>query len=332
MKKWKLVFFVSVISVFLITMSACQGATSEPSAAEESAEADSDLTFAFLVQGLDDLFILDLVDGAKKKAEELGITLLVGDGEFIIERQLEQAESFIVQGVDLIILQAFDMSGGAPVVERANEAGIPIVLDCTSVDNALEADGFVGSDNVDAGRIQGEYLVKLLDGKAEVGYLRGPLGSSAEINRTEGFMEVIKDYPGINIVVDLPADWSRDVALEHVENWLNAGRQFDAIIAQDDGMALGASIAVTEAGLKDDIFIMGIDAIEEGLMGIKEGKIDATVFQPAFEQGYQGVEFAYNLITGATLPEPKDEYVVHPVEIIIPFVLVTPDDVDKYLK
>ena len=82
---------------------------------------------------------------------------------------------------------------------------------------------------------------KILNGKkGDIGYIRGPLGSSAEINRTTGFLEVLKKHPEITIIVDLPADWDRDKALKHTENWLISGKNFDAIIAQDDGMGIGA--------------------------------------------------------------------------------------------
>ena len=328
-----LVFSVAITMVFAAgckETAAAETAAAETAAAETAA-AEKELFFGLSTQGIDEVFMIILVEGAQKKADELGVKLAAGDAEFLMEKQMEQSESFIMQGVDVLILQALDMSGGAPIAVLAEEAGVPVIAVCTTITNMDKTEGFVGSDDVFAGRIQAEYMIEKLGEEVKVAYIRGPLGSSAEINRTKGFMDVIKDYPGIEIVSDAPADWSRDEALAHVENWLVSGREFDAVIAHDDGMAIGASIAVIEAGKKDEIFIMGIDGVRDGLEAVQSGAIDGSAFQDAYYQGYYSVEWAYNLVTGGPFPASKTDYFAHPIEMIIPFELITPENVDDYV-
>jgi inositol transport system substrate-binding protein len=110
--------------------------------------------------------------------------------------------------------------------------------------------------------------------------------------------------------------------MELTENWLTSGNPINAVVGQNDEMAMGALLAIEAQGKQDEIFVIGIDAIADALQAVKDGRLDATVFQDGQGQGYGSVDVAYRLIQGEDVPFMND----------IPFVLVTSENVDKFIK
>lgn len=162
-------------------------------------------------------------------------------------------------------------------------------------------------------------MVEKLGGKGNVAVLRGPLGAFAEQGRFRGYEAVFTANPDIEVVFDQTANWQREEAMALVENWLTTGTQIDAIICQNDGMALGALEAVKAAGKKDQIIITGIDAIQDALDSVKAGELDATCFQDAIGQGKGALDMAVRAAKGEKIERNN-----------IPFELVTKDNVDGY--
>lgn len=293
----------------------------ESTTASETATAKT-FTIGATYQDLTNEYIATLASACKAQAEALGMTYLEADGQGSAETQISQIENFIEQGVDAIILNAYEADGCAPAVEKANAAGIPIFEVCTKTTNVDLATGFVGSDDVDAGKIETQFIADLIGGKGNIAYIRGPLGHSAEIARGQGYTDIAASYPDMKIVFDQTANWSRDEGLTLVENWLQTGTEIDAVIAQNDEMALGAYKAIEAAGLTDKIPVIGIDAIADALQSVKDGGLSATVFQDAAGQGKQVVQAAFDLLSGKQIEK----------SYMIPFVLVTKDTVDQYIK
>ena len=185
--------------------------------------------------------------------------------------------------------------------------------------NLDKADAYVGSNDQEAGRIAATYIAKLLNGKGNIALIRGPNGHSAEIQRTEGIMEVLNTHPDMKIIFDQSGNWDRTQGLELMENWLSTGKPLQAVIAQNDEMALGAQKAIEASGRQKDILVIGIDAIPDALRAVKEGKLCATVFQDARGQGALALELAVKLCEGK--PVEHTNY--------IPFQLITKENVGK---
>ena len=162
-----------------------------------------------------------------------------------------------------------------------------------------------------------------MGGEGKVALLLGPMGSDAQIGRSEGYQAVIDESGGkIEVVYELTANWVTDEALSIVETWLSSGKEINAIVAQNDGMALGALKAVEDAKLQDKILVYGLDATDEALAAVKDGRLKATVSQSTTLQGQKAMEAAFDIVNGKEVPD----------EVLVDFTLITIDNVDEFLK
>ena len=271
-------------------------------------------------QNLQNEFIINIQDAVRSKAEELNVELIELDAQGKAETQISQIENFIARGVDAIILNPYDKEGSSPAVTIAAREKVPIVVVNAIVSNLDKASAYVGSEDAEAGRIAANYIMELLNGQGNIAVMHGANGHSAEVQRTIGIREVIEKFPSAQIVVEQSANWDRAQALALMENWLASGREIDAVIAQNDEMALGAYKAIEAAGKQDDILLIGIDAIKDALMAVAEGEMVGTVFQDAKGQGALAVELAKKLINGEKI-EPN---------YYIPFQLVTKENLEDF--
>ena len=259
-----------------------------------------------------------IVDYAKTKP---GVKLVMVDAQSDVQKQFSQVENFVAQKVDVIILNPCELEASTPAVDYAKKAGIPLVLVNQVTKSA--GDSYVGSNDFDAGRIAMEAVAKKLDGQGGVLMLHGIMGTSAQLQREAGAREVFAKYPGLKLVDHQTASWDRAKAMALTENWIQAHKgRFSAVFAHNDEMAMGALLALERAGLKKDVYVIGIDAIAQALTAVKEGRLDATVFQDAVGQGKGSVDAA--LLLAKKQPCPQ--------ETMIPFQLVTRENLSQFLK
>lgn len=259
-----------------------------------------------------------IVDYAKTKP---GVRLVMVDAQSDAQKQVSQVENFVSQKVDVIILNPCEVEASSPAVDRAKAAGIPLV-NVNQVTKS-EPDAYVGSNDFEAGRMAMEAIAKKLGGQGGVLMIHGIMGTSAQLQREAGAREVLAKYPGLKLVDHQTAQWDRAKAMALTENWIQAHKgKFSAIFAHNDEMAMGALLALEHAGMKKDVYVIGIDAIAQALTAVKEGRLDATVFQDAVGQGKGSVDIALSLAR----KQP------HERSILIPFQLVTPANVDQFLR
>jgi len=259
-----------------------------------------------------------IVDYAKTKP---GVKLVMVDAQSDVQKQFSQVENFIAQKVDAIILNPCELEASTPAVDRIKAAGIPLVLVNQTTKSA--GDAYIGSNDFEAGRIAMEAIAQKLNGQGGVLMLHGIMGTSAQLQREAGAKEIFAKYPGLKLVDHQTASWDRAKALAITENWIQAHKgKFSAVFAHNDEMAMGALLALERAGLKKDVTVIGIDAIAQALTAVKEGRLDATVFQDAVGQGKGSVDAA--LLLAKKQPCPK--------ETMIPFQLITRDNLSQFLK
>jgi len=271
-------------------------------------------------QGLSHEFIKSLVESMKEKADELKVELVVMDSQDKIEEQLNQVDTLVSQKVDAIILNAVDLVGSSPAVDKVKEAGIPLVEVITFTENE-NYDVFVGTDPKQSGVMMGEILADKLGGKGNVALLQGQIGHSAEITRGAGLKEALFDkYPDVKLVSEQTANWNRDEAMSITEDWLQRFPEVNAIAAQNDEMAMGALQAVEASGRKD-VIVVGIDGIADALKAVQEERLTATVLDNVTEEGKRSVEVAVGLIKGEKF-EKKE---------LVDYVPIKKDNVDQYL-
>ena len=265
-------------------------------------------------------FIVNIKEAMEIRAQELGVRLIINDAERSAEKQIQQIESFIAQRVDAIILNPCEVEASSPAVDKAIQAKIPIVNVNSETRSVPTA--FVGSRDEQSAEIAINFLAERLEGKGRIVMLSGYPGQAAEIKRSQGAKSTLKTHAGLELIAEQTANWSREEGMALMENWLQAYRdEIDGVFAQNDEMGMGALQALESAGVKDRIVLVGVDAIADALKAVKDGRLDATVFQNAKGQGSRAVETALQIIRG----EPYEE------AVFIPFELVTAENVDEYL-
>lgn len=267
-------------------------------------------------------FGIGLKDYMTAKADAMGdVELTVVDAGGDAAKQLQQVETFISQKVDAIIMQPQEQEACSPAIDKAKAAGIPII-NCNSL-TITEPDAYVGSNDSESAEIAMTYIAEQLGGKGNVLMMHGHPGQTAEVKRTEGAMDILVQNPDMTLLDEQTADWDRAEAMTLMENWIQAyGDQINAVFCQNDEMALGALNALVQAGKKDNVLVVGVDAIDDALQSVKDGKMDATVYQDCKGQAEGAIEAAYKLAKGESVEK----------EILIPFILVTTENVDEYLK
>jgi len=174
-----------------------------------------------------------------------------------------------------------------------------------------------------SGKLEGEEIARLLNNKGNVVIMMGELATQAAVLRTEGIEKVVAQHPEMKIVEKQTANFRRNEAIDLMNNWLVAGTKIDAVAANNDEMAIGAILALQQAG-KDPkkLVIGGIDATRDGLHEMEKGNLAVTVFQDGKAQGKGSVEAAVKLVKG----EKVDSFVW------IPFQLVTKDNYKEFLS
>ena len=240
-------------------------------------------------------FGIGLKDYMTAKADAMGdVELTVVDAGGDAAKQLQQVETFISQKVDAIIMQPQEQEACSPAIDKAKAAGIPII-NCNSL-TITEPDAYVGSNDSESAEIAMTYIAKQLGGKGNVLMMHGHPGQTAEVKRTEGAMDILAQNPDMTLLDEQTADWDRAEAMTLMENWIQAyGDQINAVFCQNDEMALGALNALVQAGKKDNVLVVGVDAIDDALQSVKDGKMDATVYQDCKGQAEGAIEAAYKL-------------------------------------
>lgn len=320
-KKISAMFIVLAMSVGVLAGCGAKETPAEEvgETSEEAAAGEETLVIGCTLQNLSEEFMTMLKGAMEIKLEEYdNVDLIVNDAEGKPDKQASQLDSFVAQGVDAVIISPVDADALAPAVKSVVDAGIPVIT-CSADVTGDQGQVWVGSENENGGEIEMKYVAEQLGGKGKVAVLRGPLGAFAEQGRFAGYEAALEEYPDIEIVFDQTANWQREEAMALVENLLSSGTEIDAIVCQNDGMALGALEAVKAAGKKDDIIITGIDAIEDALNSIKDGELDATCFQDAIGQGQSALEMAVKAANGEKIERNN-----------IPFELVTSENVEEY--
>jgi inositol transport system substrate-binding protein len=271
----------------------------------------------------DDLWLTTLRDAMTAYAKsQPGVELIAVDSKEDVATQLGQVENFVAQKVDAIIIIPANTDAADPMTKAAQDAGIPLVYVNRIPSNLPEGVSYVGSESIQAGIMQAEWIAKKLNGKGNVVIMNGDLAQEAAQKRTEGEKQVFAKYPDIHIIKEDTANWSRDQGLSLMENWLSTGDQIDAVASNNDEMAIGALSAIEAAGKLGKIIVGGVDASPDALQEMDKGRLNVTVFQNAKGQGDGGIKAAIALARG----EKTD-----PITWI-PFELVTPENYKTYMK
>ncbi len=307
MKKGMIIFVMLVLSIGMVF-------------GQGQAEDDGIITIG-LSMSAHTQFLENVSDAAKEQAEALeGVEIIIMNANDDIDTQINDVESLITQKVDAIILNPLDKAGLGKAVDNIKAAGIPVVEVNTFTTNDAY-DVYVGSDEVEAGKIQGNWIAENVGTSGNICILYGVMGHSGQIGRFDGVNQsLLSKYPGWTLLADMTGEWKRSEGLRITEDWIQTyGDKIDVIAAQNDEMALGALQAVQEAGLS--IPVLGIDATPDAIQLVIDGELALTVFQNSKAQGGESVNVAVGLVNGETYPQ----------NYVIPYEEVNTENAQSYL-
>ena len=234
------------------------------------------------------------------------VQITVFDGNYDALTQANQFDTMITQHYDAIIFVPIDKAAGAAPVAKAVAAHIPVIGSNTMV-SGNQLTSYVGSNDVVAGQMEADAVVKAIGGKGNVVIIEGPIGQSAQIDRSKGIMDVLSKTPGVKVLEHKTANWSRAEALSLVENWLTAHPgQINGIISENDDMALGAIQALKSKGIDPKkLPVAGIDGIVDGVSAVKRGEM-TTFFQDSEAQAQGALDVALRTVIGPSY-KPRSE-------------------------
>ena len=217
-------------------------------------------------------------------------------------RQAEDIHYFIDKGVDLLIISANEAAPMTPIVEEVYQKGIPVVL----VDRKILSDkytAYIGADNYEIGRAVGNYIASSLKGKGNVVELTGLGGSTPAMERHQGFMAAIRNFPDVKLIDKADAAWERGPAEVEMDSMLRRNPKIDAVYAHNDRIAPGAYQAAKKVGREKEMMFVGIDALPgkgNGLELVLDSVLDATFIYPT--NGDKVLQLAMNILEKKPYP------------------------------
>lgn len=332
----KKVIVVVTVLCMLAGLAACSGGTPAPSpeapAAKEEAQAQApaaaEIQVAYIAKNTVDAFHATL-NGAAQTALDAMVAdgTIAGwhlyDGLTDPSTQVSLVEDAINSGANFVILLPAESEGSAPVVSRCADAGIPIVVVNSMTNNTVDlATAFVGSDDVEAGVMMASFVCEQVPDGGKYAHMMGVVGNSAQEQRGEGIKSVMDGDSNWESVGDFPAEWSADKAVQFATDVLTQyGDEIKAIICDNDDMS-SAVQAYCNSIDREDIVCIGVDGNAGPLQMVKDGTLRSTVLQDGAAQVQSAIALIPDVIAGKAISK----------NIKVPFTLVTPENVDNYLK
>ncbi len=258
--------------------------------------------------------------GAEAKAKELGYETLVLVHDDDANKQSQLIDTAIGRGAKAIILDNAGSEASIAAVQKAKDAGVPSFL----IDREINATGIavsqIVSNNYQGAQLGAEEFVRLMGEKGNYVEL---LGREADLNagiRSQGYHDVIDEYPEMKMVAQQSANWSQTEGYSKMETILQANPDLQGVIAGNDTMAMGAIAALQAAGRKD-VIVVGFDGSNDVRDSIMANGIKATVMQPAYAQAQLAVQQAHEYITTGKAPTEEKQ--------LMDCVLITAENADK---
>lgn len=214
------------------------------------------------------------------------------------QKQIEQIDSLVKAGVDLLVVSPNQISTISDAIDRAYDQGIPVILFDRKSDSPKYT-AYMGADNYEIGRTMGSYIANKLKGRGNVVEIMGLKGSSPAIERHKGFVDALKKYPNIQLLESRSADWTTNSSRTQMDKLMAHYSSIDVVFAHNDRMALGAREAWIAKGRTDSTLFVGVDALptpRDGIDAVRERRLAASCLYPT--RGDRVIELAMNILEG----------------------------------
>ena len=258
-------------------------------------------------KGLVHSFWVTVKAGADSAGKEFGAEV-VWKGptqETDIAGQIAIIEDYINKGIDAIVLAACDAQGLIPVLEKAQQKGIPVI----TIDSGVDSDipfSFIATDNILAAEKAAQKLAELIGARGEVACIPFVPGAATSNWREQGFVEEIKKYPDIEL---LPIRYSQSevaIGMAVTEDLLTGHPDLKGIFAANEAGTIGVIQALKTKNKIGQVNVVGFDAASNEVNALQAGEIDALIVQDPFKMGYEGVKAAMMSIKGESVPNRID--------------------------
>jgi ribose transport system substrate-binding protein len=310
---------IILLGVLLLLM-ACRGALA-PESQQKKAQGT---TVGFVPKALNQEFWITSKAGAmdaNKQMSNVKVIVDAGSSELAIDEQIAVVEDMLTKQVDALAVAPTAPDQLKPVLERASEQ-IPVLLVDTDIPSWDGKITYIGTDNVEGGKVAGKYIIDQLKGSGSLALINGVPGATSGEDRIAGVKEAVKGSD-IEVVAEVAADFDRAKGVSAMEDILQNNPDVNAVFAANDQMALGALEVLKSRGKTDEILLVGYDGTEEATQVIlKDEGIAATVAQDPYEMGKVGVEKAVAAAKEQSVKKTIDTGVT----------LVTAENAKGYLK
>jgi len=267
------------------------------------------------------IFSYNINKGVEDKCKELGYEYVsLMPAETKAELQVQALDNAVIKGLDGLVIMPVDARALGPSLDAAQAKGIPVVVVDATV-NHPSVLAFIGTDNLEAARMAGRYIVDRTKGKGDLLLIGGQVGHPNGDKRAKGVREVC-EAAGMKVTFR-PTDWDTDRAMQYATDDLQANPKISAVFSAWDPGALAVKQAAKSLGLLDKIIIVGFDGDLANLKAIKAGEITATTRQQPYVMGQAAVEVLKKVFAGS-----KD----YKKEVLIPGEMIDASNVDKYLQ
>jgi ABC-type sugar transport system substrate-binding protein len=290
-------------------------------------DTGSGSSFAAVIKGLDNPFFQQMQQGidAEAKATDTGVEVQAAASVTDTSGQADRLNAMAQQGYDCYVVNPISGTNLVQGLAQIAAEGTPVVnidspVEAGAAEKAgLELSTYIGTDNVEAGKLGGQAMSEALGGSGKVALIGGISGDVTSGARLDGFKEGAGD---LEIVQTVAADWDRQVAQTRATDILSANPDIKGFFAANDDMALGIARAVANAKKTGDVVIIGVDGIEDALKAVESGELYATVAQYPYAIGQMGVQACAKATAGEELPE----------NVTAPVAVVTKDNAGEALE
>ncbi|MDO4175038.1 MAG: sugar ABC transporter substrate-binding protein, partial [Eubacteriales bacterium] len=298
-------------------------------AASGSGNASGKYNVGYVNLANTDVFCMSRINALREVTEGTDFNVSFVDGNNDNQKQIDYAKSFISRDVDALILVPADSEAITPAVEEANANEIPVI--CFGIKSNGGDYIYVGSNDYEAGYLQGEFMADELPENAKILYCAGSEGYQQTTDRRTGFKEALTDKgrDDIEILSEQDGEYAKEKAMEVCDAWIqaystgNGEVEFDAIVAANDQMALGCIESLKNANVlttEGEILISGVDGTDDAIQAVSDGYMAQTVLQDAQGQAEAAYDVLQKLVAGEEVES----------EVIVPFQSITQSNVAEF--
>ncbi|MDO9378114.1 MAG: substrate-binding domain-containing protein [Nocardioidaceae bacterium] len=299
----KLTGVVAVAAAAVLVLAGCGRGGDAASGGDDGGKK----TIGISVADQKSLFYVAAVKGMKKAAEDAGYEVVVTSANNNSNQQVSQVQDLLTQQIGALIFISQDSTAAAAGVRAANQANVPVVaVDQKPESGSGELATYIATDSVKAAKELCTWMFDQVGGEGDIAILRGVLGSTAELERSQGCKEALAENPGIKVVATENADWDETQAFKATQNILSANADLKAVFAESDAMAMGAAKAAKQAG-RTGMYFVGIDGFPTMFTAVEDGLTQATMAQQPYPMGELAVKDAIKIIEGDGGDIPKEQ-------------------------